>query len=262
MVSRCLSARGATGGILLLVMSGHCAAVEPVPATPPLPASASAEDAAAAENSSVVAEALRGSSAERSGVQQAEDSPTERRKTSVRTGPQLRAAYVEIVRATARRAEYEPLEVAPVALRLFIELAQARDISHAERTRMQSRLKVRLTQLRNRLIRDQKRQERDAAPVELADGEQPHVRRSADASRNQPESSSLGDSSLGGGGNGEAAQARELIGLIENTIAPDTWDSRGGRGTIRYFSLLRVLVVRQTGEVHHQLGGALDVLRD
>lgn len=260
MVSRCLSARGATGGILLLVMSGHCAAVEPVPATPHLPASA--KDASAAESSSPSVEALRRSSAEPSVARQAEDSPAERRKTSVRTGPQLRAAYVEIVRATARGAEYEPLEVAPVALRLFIELAQARDISHAERTRMQSRLKVRLTQLRNRLIRDQKRQERDASPVELANGELPQVRRSADDSRNQPGSNPPRDSSLGGGGNGEAAQARELIELIENTIAPDTWDSRGGRGTIRYFSLLRVLVVRQTGEVHHQLGGALDVLRD
>jgi hypothetical protein len=49
---------------------------------------------------------------------------------------------------------------------------------------------------------------------------------------------------------GEADQARQLIELIQTTIAPDTWDVRGGPGTIFYFAPKKVLVIRQTGEVH------------
>jgi hypothetical protein len=49
--------------------------------------------------------------------------------------------------------------------------------------------------------------------------------------------------------------------LIQNTIEPESWQRAGGQGTISYFDLLKVLVVRQTGESHHQLGGALEQLR-
>ena len=62
-------------------------------------------------------------------------------------------------------------------------------------------------------------------------------------------------------GPADTAQARRLIDLIQTTIAPETWEVNGGRGTIRYYSPLQVLVVRQTGEVHHQLGGVVGQLR-
>lgn len=52
-----------------------------------------------------------------------------------------------------------------------------------------------------------------------------------------------------------------LVDLIERTIAPGFWDSQGGPGTIVYYSPLRVLVVRATSEVHHQVGGVLGGLR-
>lgn len=53
----------------------------------------------------------------------------------------------------------------------------------------------------------------------------------------------------------------ELVELIQTTIAPSSWDVNGGLGTIRYFRNLRVLVVRQTGEVHDALGGLIGDLR-
>jgi hypothetical protein len=52
---------------------------------------------------------------------------------------------------------------------------------------------------------------------------------------------------------GEADQAQQLIELIQNTIAPDTWDVRGGSGTMMYFPPAKVLVIRQTSEVHGQV---------
>jgi hypothetical protein len=56
----------------------------------------------------------------------------------------------------------------------------------------------------------------------------------------------------------EAVQAARLIDLIRNTIEPDSWDVNGGLGRIAYYGdPFYVLVVRNTAEVHHQLGGAL-----
>ena len=62
-------------------------------------------------------------------------------------------------------------------------------------------------------------------------------------------------------GGGANAQAIQLIDLIQNTIEPDSWQVNGGKGSIYYFDQLKVLVIRQTGEVHHQLGGVLGQLR-
>jgi len=59
---------------------------------------------------------------------------------------------------------------------------------------------------------------------------------------------------------GGAAQALQLIALIEATIQPESWDSNGGRGTIRYYSPLHLLVVRNTQQAHRELGGLLGVM--
>jgi len=58
-----------------------------------------------------------------------------------------------------------------------------------------------------------------------------------------------------------AANANQLIELIQNTIAPKSWDVRGGPGTIRYFAPAQVLVIRQTGGIHDQVGAAIGNMR-
>lgn len=58
-----------------------------------------------------------------------------------------------------------------------------------------------------------------------------------------------------GGASGGAAvadHAAELIELITTTLAPETWEQNGGEGSIYYFNNFRVLVVRQTAEIHHR----------
>jgi hypothetical protein len=64
-----------------------------------------------------------------------------------------------------------------------------------------------------------------------------------------------------GGRPGTADYGEELVELIERTIAPETWESAGGNGSIYYFYPLKVLVIRQTGEVHGHTSGLLDGLR-
>jgi hypothetical protein len=49
----------------------------------------------------------------------------------------------------------------------------------------------------------------------------------------------------------------QLIDLIQNTIEPSSWQVNGGPGTIMFYEPSMSLVIRQTAEMHYQLGGAL-----
>ena len=46
-----------------------------------------------------------------------------------------------------------------------------------------------------------------------------------------------------------------LVNLIKTTISPEFWDINGGPGVIVYYPPLRLLVIRATSEIHHQIGG-------
>jgi hypothetical protein len=54
---------------------------------------------------------------------------------------------------------------------------------------------------------------------------------------------------------------QELRELIEEVIAPTTWDTVGGQGAIRYWAPGHALIVRQTDDVHDQIGRLLMDLR-
>jgi type II secretory pathway component GspD/PulD (secretin) len=53
----------------------------------------------------------------------------------------------------------------------------------------------------------------------------------------------------------------QLITLITTTVAPQSWQSMGGRGTIEYFPLGMSLVVSQTPDVQEQVADLLAALR-
>ncbi|MFO0807921.1 MAG: hypothetical protein U0746_04795 [Gemmataceae bacterium] len=54
---------------------------------------------------------------------------------------------------------------------------------------------------------------------------------------------------------------RELVQLIVNTVAPDTWTTAGGEGTIEFHAIGLALVVRQKPAVHQQIVDLLASLR-
>jgi general secretion pathway protein D len=60
---------------------------------------------------------------------------------------------------------------------------------------------------------------------------------------------------------GAQADFQSLIDLIQNTIAPDTWQDTGGNGAIRPFPTNLSLVISQTQEVHEEIADLLDQLR-
>jgi hypothetical protein len=76
-----------------------------------------------------------------------------------------------------------------------------------------------------------------------------------------PRSAATASPGAAGGGAPNADLGKELVALIQHVIAPDTWDVAGGNGVIIYYEPLQVLVVRQTDEVHGQVGGVFDQLR-
>lgn len=69
-----------------------------------------------------------------------------------------------------------------------------------------------------------------------------------------PDASALGGAAV-------ADEGWALVALIQQTIRPEFWDVNGGPGTIVYYAPLKVLVVRATSELHHQVGGGLRGLR-
>lgn len=144
------------------------------------------------------------------------------------TVSEFRKSYLAAMRDSARRANPDPLRAAPRLIALHQAVDQIEGLSIAERSRMLRALEGRLGQMRDRLRRIVR----------------PANRRGISMA-----------------GPADTAQARRLIDLIQTTIAPETWDVNGGKGSIRYYSPLQVLVVRQTGEVHHQFGGVLGQLR-
>ncbi len=154
----------------------------------------------------------------------------------------LRDRFLELMKTTARnhRPLADPTAVVPALVRLDEDLRRTRALSFAERRRKHLAIRGRLTDILPRLQRKQ-REQREFTRVR---------------SRRRP---TTPGKFLAGPADERAAG--ELISLIQDTIAPDSWDVRGGKGTIRYYPNFHVLVIRNTAEVHRQIGGTLKQLK-
>ena len=62
-------------------------------------------------------------------------------------------------------------------------------------------------------------------------------------------------------GGGSQADFQSLIDLIQNTVAPQTWNTVGGQGAVQPFATNLSIVVSQTQEVHEEIVDLLDQLR-
>lgn len=111
---------------------------------------------------------------------------------------EAREAVSRILVATNRASGRHPSETAPFLLAAYRQVARSEKLPAAERRQLQSRLRSRLTEQGDTLRR---REERSGTFLS------------------------------GGVGN----NAQELINLIQTTIAPDTWEINGGKGSIYYF---------------------------
>ncbi|MCC7421067.1 MAG: hypothetical protein IT428_12365 [Planctomycetaceae bacterium] len=167
------------------------------------------------------------------------------------TAAGLRAGYRDVMRRSANRVPDDLLEVAADLVTVYTALDQSRVIASGESFRMRQALKPRLELTRERLMKSV-RQDREQARRDAA--------RRSKSPRVEPTDEARLDATLAGG-NAVAASAQQLIDLITATIAPESWEVNGGNGRIMFFRPLNVLVIRNSSEVHEQIGGTLQQLR-
>lgn len=198
-----------------------------------------------------------------------------------RTPHELRTAVHEAMRRQATTSGTEKAAATRELISLYKEVSDSTVLTDADKRRQAAYLRSRLRRTSTALARqlavdDQPAAERPqaaAAPGQPAAqallAQKPGNAARPAAGAQAPPANFLAPQATvgqpGGGGSSwdamTAQNAQELIELIQNTIAPHTWDVNGGHGVIRYFAPGQVLVIRQSGGVHGQVGDAIQNLR-
>lgn len=160
-------------------------------------------------------------------------------------------------------------------LQLYRKLRADRSLVPSMRTELQMKVRWRLVRLAEQISRHHARQARSASGL----GAKPTMSVPGAARLSQGRPTWLGQAGPGGWGPGYRQQGQPaaalgpagnvgvpdygpaLVDLIQRTIAPDSWDIRGGPGSIYYWRPGRALVVRQTTEAHEAVEDALGQLR-
>lgn len=159
-------------------------------------------------------------------------------------GAELRRSLRQVLSQPFPAAAADVQRRARDFIALYRRTAQS-PLSASERGRWQARLRRRLIGLRKAIAR-----ELENAPSSSRAATRDHSTDAANASESR-------SASRGGNGGAPRSNAQDLIDLIQNTIAPESWDVNGGRGTIVYWEPGFALVVRQTEGVHEEIGGVL-----
>lgn len=197
---------------------------------------------------------------------------------SLPTGSRLRAAILAALRRWDRPSGHELEPAARAFLGLYQALQRDRQLPPASHRFLQAKLRSRLAELAERIDQQVAAHANQAStPQTLAQlanrpnylGQQrgPGGRssgkgggagvRSGLGRRGTPSGQGPGGST---GATGPDVAGWQLAELIRQTIAPSTWDVRGGPGTLYYWSAGRALVVRQTTDVHEEIADLLDQL--
>lgn len=153
----------------------------------------------------------------------------------------LKAAFPATV--SGRREQAKSL------LPLYTQTAAAEEVSLRERTRLRARLRSRLTRLSTAIARD-------ASQATSASKSSSDSLATGSLAAGEPKSPP--DGAAGGAPQNEG---QALVDLIQATIVPQSWEVNGGQGTIVYWPAWQVLVVRQTDDVHEQIGGVVHAMR-
>lgn len=159
------------------------------------------------------------------------------------TGEQLEQMFRDQTRRTARIRDINAADVVPDLVLLHGALQGDVAIRGSELVDMRRRTEDRLERVQQQLLRDRRGLQQDLQRIR----------------RRQSSNGLAGAGAIGV--QQELANAQALIDLITETIQPGTWEIDGGRGSIRYFSPLHLLVVRNNQRVHEELGGALGVVK-
>ncbi len=171
---------------------------------------------------------------------------------------ELREAYRQAVRISHRS---EPAKSVPRLVKTYRLLQRDVKMSNRERTDLKFRLRTRMIVAGNKIIekvrRDMKKRKREAAKAKR---EKKKAAKQSGPTGQPSDYASSKAKDEGASGGGDEDEGEELVELIRTVIAPDSWDVAGGPGAIVYYKPLKVLVIRQTQEIHWLIGGFRNAL--
>ena len=171
---------------------------------------------------------------------------------------ELREAYRQAVRISYRS---EPAKSVPKLVKTYRLLQRDSKMSNRERADLRFRLRSRMIVAGDKIVekarRDMKKRKREEAKAKR---EKKKAGKQS-SSTGRPSDYALPNAkNEGASGGGDEDEGEALVELIRTVIAPDSWDVAGGPGTIVYYKPLKVLVIRQTQEIHWLIGGFRNAL--
>lgn len=189
-----------------------------------------------------------------------------------RTGRELRDAARDALRRWAKPSDDDCTPAAREFLVLYQELQADRAVPAGQRELLAGKIRLRLHALSKEIVYQAAVEERLArqtkpAKIKLPEAQADNLGQFAGGQRagfGGPAGRPAGVGAGVQGGmypQGIPDGGKELVDLIQHVIAPQSWDVNGGPGSIYYWAPGHAIVVRQTAEVHHQLGDTLHQLR-
>lgn len=156
---------------------------------------------------------------------------------------------------------------------LFQEIAGADHLRKYDQQKLMRRLGTRLLDVVHRIDIRNKHQAKNARKTSAAknskvsgsgiDTKSGSDEKSVSASKSASDTKSAIDTKTlsGGAGGGVQSNGQDLVELIQTVVRPESWDVNGGEGSIFFYSPLKDLVIRQTGEVHGEISETVEALR-
>ena len=207
-------------------------------------------------------------------VAQPSAATVEKPRATPRKGYELRDAIRAALRRWARPADADAQKAAREFLALYSELQADDQLARSQKEQLRIQLRSRLGQLSDQIsaqIVRQKRLANSPRPKSVGAPDQkagPLAQQWGGGMGGAGRMMGAGGMGMGlGGGLGQGGfggqwgpedRGQELVDLIQRVIAPQSWDINGGPGSIYYWSPGRALVIRQTQEVHEEIGGVLE----
>ena len=187
---------------------------------------------------------------------QAEDAPP------ARQGKELQTAVKDTLKKWNRSKPEVAEDAAQEFLVLFEELKQDTQIPEATKAPMQKNVRLKLAslsrQISERLEKEQKLTAKTEAPATV---KMPEDKTPVAAQIGGGQGWNQGNTNRNYNTDRGRIGGEQLIDVIKITIRPDSWDDKGGNGTIMYWGPQGYLIITQTDEVHEQIGGVLKQMR-
>ena len=175
-----------------------------------------------------------------------------------RTGRELAAATHDALARWAKVTDQQLGLAAAEFIGLYRELQADTKLARSQSQPLLAKLRGRLLAIQHRTEKRVAVAKRLAKQRSRPQSVQPAAEQHAPLAQQGGFGQGFGGQGRGWQGFGGQDNGEQLIELIQQTIAPATWDINGGAGAIYYWRPGHALVIRNRAEVHERVGGLLE----